>query len=245
MAVNHYFQSGRTSGTTNEQNLLERLTIESIQIYGHDVYYLPRTLVKLDRLFNEDILSQYTQAFPIEMYLLDTEEWDGQGEMFSHFGYQVRDKATFVVAKSRWETEMRDHEAVLQLPDRPCEGDLLYFPKTDAIFEITFVDHLNPMYQLNKFYVYTLKTELFEYSSEAFETGFEAIDGDMETLSSNKFQHGVTLNTGGLLLMNTGMPILEAEYDLRNNNPQSNNDLLQELGIDLLDFNTINPFGDI
>ena len=178
MSTNFYFQAGNTSGTTNEQRLVEDLIIESLKIYGHDVYYLPRTQVNLDTLFGEDILSQFTQAYPIEMYLTNVEGWAGEKEIFTKFGIEVRDKATFIVAKRRWENSVEQMAQAVQLPERPAEGDLIYLPKTDAMFEIKFVEHLDPFFQVGKFYVYSLQCELWQYSSEAVQTGIDEIDDD-------------------------------------------------------------------
>ena len=143
MATNFYFQTGNTSGTTNEQRLLEDLIIESIKIYGHDVYYLPRVSVKQDNILGEDVLSQFDNAYPVEMYLTNIQGWEGNGELFTKFGIQVTDQATFVVSKRRWEDVVGSHPAeLLQLPSRPAEGDLIYLPKTNSMFEIKFVQHL-------------------------------------------------------------------------------------------------------
>jgi hypothetical protein len=176
MAINHYFQDGNTSGTTAEQRLVEDLVIESLKIYGHLIYYLPRTSVQHDALMQEDLLNKFTQAYPLEMYLSNVEGWDGNREMFTKFGIEVRDKANFVVSRRRWESAVGDATTALQLPARPAEGDLLFFPKTKAIFEILYVDHLNPFYQLGKFYIYNLQCEMFQYSSEEMATGIEDID---------------------------------------------------------------------
>ena len=157
MATNFYFQSGNTSGTTNEQRLIEDLIIESIKIYGHDVYYLPRSSGNLDNILGEDVLSQFDTAIPLEMYLADIQGWEGNGELFTKFGISVTDQATFVVSKRRWEdTVGSSPEELLQLPNRPAEGDLIYLPKTNSMFEIKFVQHLDPFYQLGKFYVYSM-----------------------------------------------------------------------------------------
>ena len=87
MSTNHYFQGGYTSGTTSEQRLIEDLIIESVKIYGHDVFYLPRTSIKQDNVFGEDTLSQFDHAYPLEMYLQNVEGWDGDGDLFTKFGY--------------------------------------------------------------------------------------------------------------------------------------------------------------
>ena len=179
MATNVYFQSGDTSGSTNEQRLVEDLVIESLKIYGHDVYYMPRTLVNRDTIFDEDELSKFTQSYPLEMYMENVEGYDGEGDLFTRFGIEIRDQATFILSKRRWE-QMVDREedsgGTFQLTARPAEGDLLYFPKTKSLFEIKLVEFQNPFYQLGKIYVFRMQCELFEYSSESLDTGDSAID---------------------------------------------------------------------
>lgn len=173
MPTNFYFQSGNTSGTTGEQRLVEDLVIESLKIYGHDVYYLPRTLVDQDTIFDEDTLSKFTQAYPLEMYLENVDGYEGEGELFSKFGIEIRDKATFVLAKRRWEDLVFTSSGTFQLAARPAEGDLLFFEKTGSLFEIRYVEFQNPFYQLGKIYTFKLECELFEYSSELIKTGIE------------------------------------------------------------------------
>jgi len=99
MPTNFYFQSGQTTGTTAEQRLVEDLTIESLKIYGHDIFYIPRVQVDVDSIFDEDTLSQFTQAYPLEMYLENIEGFDGEGDLFSKFGIEIRDQATFILSK--------------------------------------------------------------------------------------------------------------------------------------------------
>ena len=103
MPTNFYFQSGNTSGTTNEQRLVEDLVIESLKIYGHDVYYLPKRTGNLDGILGEDALVYFDQAYPLEMYLENVQGFEGEGELFTKFGFEFRSSATFVVAKRRWE----------------------------------------------------------------------------------------------------------------------------------------------
>lgn len=245
MATNFYFQSGSTSGTTNEQRLVEDLIIESMKIYGHDVYYLPRTLVKKDMIFGEDVLSQFTQAYPIEMYLANVDGWDGMQEMFTKFGIEVKDKATFVVSKRRWEDEVMRQTDNLQLPMRPAEGDLLYLPRTDSMFEIKFVEHLDPFFQIGKFYVYNLQCEMFQYSSEVVDTGIPEIDTDFNLASLNVFDNEVINQTGGRILLQEGGSLILETYDVEQSNNLSNNTDFETLALDIVDFSSINPFGEV
>ena len=166
MPTNFYFQSGQGQGQTNEQRLVEDLIIESLKIYGHDAYYLPRTLVNKDTIFDEDELSKFTQAYPLEMYLDNVNGYEGQGDIFTRFGLEVRDQATFVLAKRRWEDMVLTSGGTFTQTTRPSEGDLIYLEKTKSLFEIRYVDFQNPFYQLNQIYVFRLTCELFEYSSE-------------------------------------------------------------------------------
>lgn len=178
MARNVYF----THGTRNEQLLLEDLIVESLSIYGQDFYYIPRTLVGKDEILGEDRLSQFKSAYPIEMYLENVEGFEGQGAFLQKFGLMMEQSATLTVARRRWEQLIGQHGQTI-IPDRPCEGDLLYFPLTKGLFEIKFVQHQDPFYQLGKLYVYKLQVELFQYSSERIDTGVGEIDV-FETIKS-------------------------------------------------------------
>ena len=126
MATNNYFQAGKGIGTSNEQRLVEDLVIESLKVYGHDIFYLPRTLTNKSTIFDEDQLSQFTQAYPIEMYLENINGFEGQGDIFTRFGLEVRDQATFVMAKRRWDDLTFSSPGTFTQTARPSEGDLLY-----------------------------------------------------------------------------------------------------------------------
>ena len=245
MATNFYFQSGNTSGTTSEQRLVEDLIIESMKIYGHDVYYLPRTLVKKDMIFGEDVLSQFTQAYPIEMYLANVDGWDGMQEMFTKFGIEVKDKATFVVSKRRWEDEVMRQTDNLQLPMRPAEGDLLYLSRTDSMFEIKFVEHLDPFFQIGKFYVYNLQCEMWQYSSEVVETGIPEIDDDFTLASTDVYNSEVVNQTEGRILLQEGGSLIKESYNTETVDKLSNNTDFETLAADIVDFSSLNPFGEV
>jgi len=179
MARNPYF----THGTSAEQNLHEDIIIESIQMYGQDFYYIPRTLVAKDEILGEDRLSEFKNAYPIEMYLESDSGFEGQGMFIQRFGgMMVEQSATLTVARKTWSNLVDIHGKTI-IPGRPNEGDLLYFPLTDGLFEIKFVQHQDPFYQIGKLFVYKLEVELFQYSSERLSTGIEQID-DFESLKS-------------------------------------------------------------
>lgn len=176
--TNVYF----SHGTRNEQYLVEDLIIESLRMYGNEVYYIPRTLVSKDEILGEDRLSEFKTAFPIEMYFENIDNFGGQGAFIQKFGLMMEQSATLVVARRRWD-QFVGRYGVTTLPNRPCEGDLIYFPLSKGLFEVKFVQHQDPFYQLGKLYVYKLQVELFQYSSERIDTGIKAVD-DFETLKS-------------------------------------------------------------
>ena len=169
--TNVYF----TQGTRNEQLLIEDLIIESLRIYGQELVYIPRTLVSKDEILGEDRLSQFKTSFPIEMYFENVDSLDGQGAFIQKFGLMMEQSATLTVARRSWERFVGKHGETT-IPSRPCEGDLIYFPLTKGLFEIKFVDHQDPFYQLKNLYVYRLQVELFQYASEKIDTGVPEID---------------------------------------------------------------------
>ena len=176
--TNVYF----SHGTRNEQTLIEDLIIESLRIYGQEFFYIPRTLVSKDDVLGEDRLSEFKSSFPIEMYFENVDSLDGQGAFIQKFGMMMEQSASLVVARRRWE-QMVGRYGQTTLPNRPNEGDLLYFPLSGGLFEIKFVKHQDPFYQLGKLYVYKLQVELFQYSSERIDTGVREIDA-FESLKS-------------------------------------------------------------
>ena len=171
MPTNHFF----SKGTISEQHLYEDLAIEAIQIYGHDVYYLPRTMVNKDELFGESPLSKFSDAYMIEMYMDTNEGYEGEKEIITRFGLEIRDETTFTVSRRRW-LDLVSSNANLITALRPNEGDWIYMPTVGRLLEISFVDKDDPFYQLDNLPVYKLFTRTVEYSSEDLDTGIAAID---------------------------------------------------------------------
>ena len=143
---------------------------ESIKIHGIDVSYLPRTLVATDQLYAEDVASKFTKAHSIEMYVESIDGFGGEGDIIGQFGVEIRDQLILSVSQRRW-TDLEINDRV-----RPFEGDLIYFPLNDKLFEIRFVEHEKVFYQLGNLPLYTLTCELFEYSHEDIDTGVPQID---------------------------------------------------------------------
>ena len=254
MAVNSIFHTDNKSSILAERNLYKDLIKEAIQIYGHDVYYVDRTLVARDNVLGEDALSKFTNAQPIEMYVEDSEGFGGDKEIITQFGLENRNEITFVVSKEKFQqldsqisledgtdttggsilleagsiqvsnlttlskyfiTDESDNnilnedgsggkilseesgnefyliqDTAVTDADRPQEGDIIYHPIFEKMFEINLVDHDEPFYQLDNNPVYKLRCKSFEYSSEALDTGISTIDeieDDLST-STNEFQ---------------------------------------------------------
>jgi hypothetical protein len=171
MPTNHYF----SKGTINEQYLYEDLVIEALQIYGHDLYYLPRKLVNKDQLFGEDPLSSFNDSYMVEMYMDTVEGYEGEKEIITRFGLEIRDETTFMVSRRRW-LDLVSLDANLITSIRPNEGDWIYMPDVQRLFEISFVDKDDPFYQVNNLPVYKLYCRTVEYSSERLDTGIDSID---------------------------------------------------------------------
>jgi hypothetical protein len=198
--TNVYF----SQGTKNEQYLIEDIIIESLKIYGNEVFYIPRSLVSKDNVLGEDRLSQFKTAFPIEMYFENVDSFGGQGAFIQKFGLMIEQSATLVVARRRW-NQLVGRYGATTIPSRPNEGDLIYFPLTGGLFELKFVQHQDPFYQLGKLYVYKLQVELFQYSSERIDTGIAEVDAfeSLKTFSTNTTRnihgrvHSITLTNSG------------------------------------------------
>lgn len=171
MALNPYF----SQAVRSEQNLYEDIVIESLKIYGQDVYYLPRDIVNEDKILGHDVPSRFNSSYKVEMYIENVEGFDGEGDLFTRFGVEIRDQATFVVARRRWSQTVQRHDNEINAV-RPLEGDLIYLPLSNSMFQIMKVEHEQPFYQLSNLPTYKLQCELFEYNDEDFDTNVPAID---------------------------------------------------------------------
>ena len=173
MPRNVYF----SQGTTAEKRLYEDIIIESLKIFGHDVYYIPRKIVNTNAIFNEDALSEFGNSYMIEAYLENIDGFAGDGDLLSKFGVEVRDQMNLILSSRRWEDLVGrfSTDSPIKIA-RPKEGDLIYFPTVNGLFEITFVEDETPFYQLQNLPTFKLTCELFEYNNEAIDTGVDAID---------------------------------------------------------------------
>ena len=188
MATNVFFNHAVNS----EQHLYEDLVVESLRMYGHETMYLPRQVIEEDSILNEDVQSKFGDAYSVEMYIENTDGFEGEGDLMSKFGLQIRDQATFVISLRSWERFI-SLDSNLATSFRPNEGDLVYLPLSGSMFEIKFVEHEDPFYQVGKLFVFKLRCELFEYSQEDFDTGI----GDIDLIEDEQaYSLNMTMNNG-------------------------------------------------
>lgn len=190
MTTNHFFQPNSHPG---QQQLVDDLTIEFIKIHGVDVHYIPRnnTPENTDEYFGEDHNGDYNQEFLIEMYLNNAEGFDGEGDLLAKFGLIVKDTATFAVSRTRFKTETA--------MEKPREGDLIYFPLSNTLLEVKYVNSENPFFQFGKLYTYELQVETFQYTGETFNTGIDKVDR-VEREDAYSVVFGITGASGNFLV---------------------------------------------
>ncbi len=173
------------NNSKQEQNLIQSLVNEQLKMYGIEIFYIPRRYVKKNTVIREVIQSEFDNAYPIEAYLDSYDGYGGQGTLLSKFGIQEQDDLTLIVSRDRYEnyiSPLIKNIPNIELATRPKEGDLIYFPLGDRLFEINYVEHEQPFYQLQKNYVYTLKCQLYRYEDEVLDTGVETIDDEIEQI---------------------------------------------------------------
>lgn len=169
MATNKYFNLYKQR---NEQNLLEDLVKESIKIHGIDAIYIRKNHQKIDGIFREDPLASFSDYYPMEMYIKSVDGFEGDGELFSKFGLDIKNQITFSISRSTF-SEIVGKEIL-----RPNEGDLIYIPlsNADALYEIRHVKNKNVFYNLGEFYMYDVQCEQFAFQDEDVKTGVDEID---------------------------------------------------------------------
>jgi len=175
MALNPFFLQGSKS----EQNLVQQLINEQLRMYGVEVVYMPRNYIGTSKILRENVVAKFDDAYPIEAYVLNYQGFGGAGDILTKFGVQAKDELSLIISKERYETYVSPYlidDPDIKVGTRPCEGDLIYFPLTDTIYEIKFVEHEVEFYQLNKTYVYELRCEVFEYEDEIINTGVDELD---------------------------------------------------------------------
>jgi hypothetical protein len=181
MALNPFF----LQGSPNEQRLVQELINEQLRIYGVEVIYIPRKFVRRETILREVSSSKFDDNFALEAYVNNYEGYSGQGDILTKFGMSLKDDLSLIISKERYEDFISpllgsESDEEIVLASRPREGDLVYFPLGQRLFEVKFVEHEQPFYQLGKLYVYELKCELFEYEDEVIDTSIEEIDTQIQ-----------------------------------------------------------------
>jgi hypothetical protein len=207
MALNPFF----LQGSYGEQRLVQELINEQLKIYGVEVTYIPRKFVRKQTIIEEIQSSTFDDNFLLEAYINNFDGYSGAGDIMTKFGVSIRDELSLTISKERFEDfiapfldGMDDDE--IEVATRPREGDLIYFPLGQRIFEVKFVEHEQPFYQLGKNYVYELKCELFEYEDEVIDTTVDEISDVLEQtgyiVDLRLFSGGTTANASATI--NTG-----------------------------------------
>lgn len=170
-------------GSSSEQRLVQDLINEQLKIYGQDVVYMPRKFISEKTVITEAIVSRFDDSFRLEAYINNFEGFGGQGDILSKFGVRSTDEVTFVISKERYEDFVSPFligDNDIKVATRPQEGDLIYLPLDNSLFEVKYVEGRRPFYQLNNLYVYELRCELFEYEDEVIDTGIEEVDKNVQ-----------------------------------------------------------------
>lgn len=239
MATNFYFNNFQAS---QEQNLLADLVMESIKIYGNDVYYLPYSDDTLDNLYEEDPTRYYNNNAMIEMYIKNVDGFGGDGTFLSKFGVEVRDTITFSVSVRAFNNEV---SSVFNI-ERPREGDLIWFAPSSRLFKITYVEKYATFLQLGSIPFYDVKCEMFEYSGERFNTGLDFIDSEMERISPSMNARALLVEGGFELTDESGYTIAQEmqTMDPLDTETASDNDIIQTEAAGFLNFTEIDPFSE-
>lgn len=242
MPVNPFFVQGGLIGSPGEQSLLDSLVVESIQIHGLSVMYLPRTNVALDEIYLEDPRVAYTTAVPIEMYLRSWDQFEGEGSFMSTMGIEVRDQVVFQCSMSRFEEELGD-ESVHGLK-RPNEGDLIWYPLNRKLFEVRYVDKFVMHYPLGFLQTWDIRCELFEYSGQTISTGVPEIDAVTGQLAQDSLAWSVATESGRPITTESGDYWESDGYDIAALDPLDDSARIQTEADDgdLIDFSELDSW---
>lgn len=235
MSTNFFFNNFNSS---QEQLLLENLVIESIRIYGHDIYYIPRKLNNYDDVYGEDDQSSYEQAIMIEMYIKSINGFSGDGNFMSKFGLEIRDQVVFSVAQRIFSEEI----GTATTQPRPNEGDLIFFPLNNKCFQIKYVNKQEFFYQLGALQTWEMTCELFEYAGEKISTGIPEIDILQTKFSTNAFDWALKSENGDILTDEDGNYLVLEGSSVGDLVPADDSDEIQKESDKFVDFSVKDPF---
>ena len=233
--------------SSQEQDLIEDLIIESINIYGIDAYYLPKTYGDYDFLYGEDDLGTFKEFYTVPMYINTVEGFGGEGDFLSKFGVEQRDTMTMSVARRTFEQDVGRED--LANIERPREGDVIFFPLNKKLYTVNFVEHEPVFYQMGSLQFYELRLEMFEYGGERFNTGISDIDVLEDTRSTDIFLHNqLMMETGDLPIhIETGQRVLLEGIGTaldQDDITDSENTFLETGADNFIDFSDADPFSE-
>jgi hypothetical protein len=223
------------------QTLLHDLIIQAIQIYGHEVIYIPRNIINYDQLYETDDQSMYNRTIPIEVYIENVDGFQGQRDIFTKFGLEIKDSVTLVMARRTFEDVIKP---ITNQP-RPLEGDLIFFTMNRKCFQIAYVNNKELFYPLGTLPTYQMELNLFEFSEETFNTGIPEIDSIQKNLSLNTKDYELILPDGTELADNNNNTIDSNTLDVMTIEPLADNTDLSKESISYIDFNANSPFGGL
>lgn len=238
MATNFFFNNFRAS---QEQLLIEDLIVESIKIYGHDIFYIPRRIIDEDEVYGEDPVSEYSARYAMEMYIKNIDGFGGDGDFLSKFNLQIRDNMTLTIARRTFFDEVGPETQA-----RPNEGDLIYFPLNKKLFEVKFVEHEAIFYQLGALQTFDLRCELFEYNNQILNTGIPEIDNIQRDFSLALNNESILTELGHVIVDENGFGIILEEWDFQDNvdDKLEDNTEIQAESDNFVDFTERDPFSE-
>lgn len=216
------------------------MVIESIKIYGHDVYYIPRKLNNYDDVYGADDQSSYESAYPIEMYIKSIDGFSGDQEFLSKFGVEIRNQVVFSVARRIFSEEVGEFTTQV----RPNEGDLIWFPLNQRAFQIKYVDKYEMFYQLGALQTWSMTCEVFEYSGELLNTGIPEIDDIQKKYSTNVLNWTIDNHLGEPITTEDGYYLTLENSSIDDLLPVSDNDEIQKESDLFVDFSAVDPFSE-
>lgn len=236
---NLYFNNYQNSG---EQKLVEDLIIESINIFGHDVYYVPRILMNKDEIYGEDTVSEYRNPYFTTMYIRSYDNYQGDGTFLSKFNLEIRDQIVFTLSQRVFNDGIATEEGI----ERPQEGDLIWSSMFKRIFVVMYVDQKPIFYQMGNLQVYDLTCEVFEYSNEKLRTGIAEIDALETKYSYDIEEQGILTNDGFVLTGSDGFGFILSEFDFDEQLIDwfADNDEIAEEALPVVDWSERDPFSE-
>lgn len=220
MATSVFFNNFGASG---EQQLLDSLIVESIKVYGSDMYYIPRELANFDKIYGSDDSSRYDDAILIEMYIRNNQGWLGNKDMIKQIaGLDIDDEVKFTIAKTTFDQLIGTTRGFA----RPREGDLIFFPLNNRAFQISFVDKFEIFYQLGSLYTWEVTAVLFEYSQEKFDTGIADIDSIVGAATLDIYDYSVRTEAGQVIMTEGGEVWTLNDHIIAGIDPLGDNDEL-------------------